>query len=237
MNEDVNKTSVVLEVIVCSIEDAVEAKKGGAHRLEVIRDLESGGFTPTLDLVGEMCEKVALPVRVMLREQPGFHLSVGESLAKLSRAASALNDLRVDGVVLGFLKGGQVDVRSTRRLLSFVPGLKATFHHAFEETGDKLEAINELKRIEHVDRILSHGGFGPDRERIQNLSAYASAAGPEIEVLAGGRIDEQMIRAIGKHANIREFHVGRAARENGRVRASRVEALVKAARRATASTS
>ncbi|HTH37337.1 MAG TPA: copper homeostasis protein CutC, partial [Pyrinomonadaceae bacterium] len=58
----------VLEVIACSVEDAVNAEKGGADRLEVIRAIEHGGYTPPLDLVREIQDSVSLPLRVMLRE-------------------------------------------------------------------------------------------------------------------------------------------------------------------------
>jgi len=44
-------TEPVLEVIACSVADALEAQKGGASRLEVVRDLERGGMTPSLELV------------------------------------------------------------------------------------------------------------------------------------------------------------------------------------------
>jgi copper homeostasis protein CutC len=37
------KTRTILEVIVCSVADAVEAERGGASRLEVVSEFESGG--------------------------------------------------------------------------------------------------------------------------------------------------------------------------------------------------
>ncbi|HEX7332112.1 MAG TPA: copper homeostasis protein CutC [Pyrinomonadaceae bacterium] len=44
-------SNAILEVIICSVTDAIEAQKGGASRLEVVRDLERGGLTPTIQLV------------------------------------------------------------------------------------------------------------------------------------------------------------------------------------------
>ena len=61
-------TSVcLLEVIVSSVEDALEAEQGGAGRLEVVRSLEVGGLTPSLELVRQICQRVKIPLRVMLR--------------------------------------------------------------------------------------------------------------------------------------------------------------------------
>jgi len=61
-----------LEVIVTSIEDAVEAEAGGADRLELVRALEVGGLTPELDLIRTVLQTVKIPVRVMLRETPSM---------------------------------------------------------------------------------------------------------------------------------------------------------------------
>ena len=52
------KTPLVLEVIACSVEDAIEARRGGADRLEVISHFEVGGLTPPLELVREICQAV-----------------------------------------------------------------------------------------------------------------------------------------------------------------------------------
>ncbi|MGD9562441.1 MAG: copper homeostasis protein CutC [Pyrinomonadaceae bacterium] len=218
----------VLEVIACSVEDAVEAEKGGADRLEIIRDLDAGGYTPPLDLVREIRSSVNLPLRVMLREDVGFGLTEVITVEKLCCVAHELNKLKVDGVVLGFLSGDRIDVEMVNKVLSCSPDLNATFHHAFEDLSDKFGAIEEIKQFAQVDRILSHGGYGS--ERVDNLTAYAAAAKPEISLLAGGRIDLPMIRALRHNTELREFHVGSAARENGSVSAARVEELAWAVR-------
>src|SRR5688572_9430732 len=220
----------VLEVIACSVEDAVNAEKGGADRLEVIRAIEHGGYTPPLDLVREIQDSVSLPLRVMLREEACYGLTEVISVEKLCCVANELNKMQVDGVVLGFLQAGQVDVRLTRKILASAPNLKATFHHAFEDTGDKSAAINSIKYIGQVDRILSHGGVGSSAERIECLRKYEALAGPEIRILAGGRVDVQMIRDIRLGTRIREFHIGSAARSDGKVDVDLVQQLAEAVR-------
>ena len=225
-----DKDGAVLEVIACSVEDAVEAEKGGADRLEIIRDLRAGGYTPPLELVRQIRSRVSLPLRVMLREEAGYGLTEVIAMEKLSCIANELSKIDIDGVVIGFLQQGAVDAEMTRKILYCARRLKATFHHAFEDSIDKMAAIKEIKRIDQVDKLLSHGGTGTSLERVDNLNAYARAAGPEIRILAGGRIDLHMINLIRGNTEIREFHVGSAARENGRVRAARVELLANAVR-------
>jgi copper homeostasis protein CutC len=55
-------------------------------------------------------------------------------------------------------------------------------------------------------------------------------ADPEIQILAGGRVDVQMIGEIKKRTQIREFHIGSAARSGGKVTSRQVQMLAEAVR-------
>jgi len=220
----------LLEVIVCSVADAVEAERGGAGRLEIVRDLQQGGLTPSLNLVREIKRATELPVRVMLRESPGYQTNGPEEIERLCRAAEAFAALDIDGFVLGFLNDGEVDIELTQRVLACAPQTRATFHHAFEDANDKLRALTDIKQLPQVDRILSSGGTDQLRSRVQRLAEYEHAAAPELTILAGGGIDGAAIVEIKRATRIREFHVGRAARLNfqadGAVQASLVTDLI-----------
>jgi copper homeostasis protein len=231
MNHDAKPTrTALLEVIVCTVEDALEAERGGADRLEVVRDLGSGGLTPAIDLVRRIQDAVDLPLRVMLREAEGYGLNEVISVERLCCLANAFNKMGVDGVVLGFLRRGAIDVRMTRKVLACAPSLGATFHHAFEEADDKIAAIEGLKGIPQIDRILAHGGDGGWTGKAARLELYARAAGPEIAILAGGGVDPEFATRLLRETSVKEFHAGRAARENGVVQAARVATLVESIR-------
>ena len=219
----------LLEVIVCSVADAVEAEKGGAKRLEIVRDLGRRGLTPPLELVAQIKHAVDLPLRVMLRESESFETSSAEEIDRLCAVAVQFASLGVDGFVLGFLNDGEVDVERTQSVLACAPQVRATFHHAFEAATDKLIALSVIKTLPQIDRVLSSGGT--DDSRIQRLAQYANAASPELTILAGGGVDREALVKIGHETNIREFHVGRAARAgfqvDAPVQASLVSVLVK----------
>jgi len=140
-------SNAILEVIACSVADAIEAQKGGAGRLEVVKDLDRGGLTPSLKLVRAIKEAVDLPLRVMVRESDGYATADEMEIERLCEAASELSNLGVDGLVMGFLKRGAIDLDLTSRVLACAPRLKATFHHAFEDAADQLEAVNQLKSL------------------------------------------------------------------------------------------
>ena len=229
MTEARNVTGL-LEVIACSVTDAIEAQRGGANRLEVVRDLSRGGLTPSWQLVDEIKRAVHLPLRVMLRESTGYEVSGPDEVSRLCAAAERFASLEVDGFVLGFLRNGEVDLELTQVVLSCAPQVRATFHHAFEDAKDKSRALNELKRLTQIDRVLSSGGTDELNLRILRLNEYEQAASPELTIIAGGGINGDAIIQIGRQTRIREFHVGRAARAQflveGDVQSSLVRDLV-----------
>jgi copper homeostasis protein len=210
----------VLEVIACSVADAVAAENGGAGRLEVVRAPEAGGLTPPISLVKEIAAAVSIPVRVMLRENDRFEIADRQELAKLGYSASELAALEIDGVVLGFLQGRSLDLAATQQILSCAPHLKATFHRAFEELENQQAAIASLKTVPQFDRIL----VSPSR--ISDLKQLVENAAPELIIVAGGGIGRANIRPLCESATIREFHVGRAARHYGDIRRPVDAALV-----------
>jgi copper homeostasis protein len=125
----------ILEVIACSVADAIEAELGGAGRLEIVRAMNAGGLTPPVSLVREILAAVSIPVRVMLRENAGFE----------SRGQAGIEELC--------------------------------------------------------------------RARVRGLRQLVESAAPELAIIAGGGVDADAIRALRETTSIREFHVGRAARQ------------------------
>jgi copper homeostasis protein len=216
----------ILEIIVCTVEDAVAAERGGADRLEIISHYEVGGLTPPFDLVREITSTVKIPARVMLRESEPFVVTDEREIEKLCDAARAFARLPIDGLVLGFLKeapgGRSVDHDLVSRVLACAPSLKATFHRAFEELPDPIGAIGELKRRPQIDCILSRGygarGYGESwAAELDRFIKWERAARPEMRMLLGGGIDKEAIKIFCKASPIRAFHVGRAAHAGGEI--------------------
>ena len=196
----------VIEVIACSLADAIAAENGGAGRLEIVGCPEVGGLTPAVALVGEIVAAVSIPVRVMLRENSGFEVIGETEIAALSSAAREFSQMGVDGVVIGFLRGPDLDLPVIKRVLSAAPGLKATFHRAFEALPDHEAAVASLKRLPQFDRILASPA------RIHNLNRLAECAASELAIIAGGGLDRASLERLLQTSTIREFHFGRAVR-------------------------
>jgi copper homeostasis protein len=203
---------LLLEVIVQTLSDAVEAARSGADRLEVVRDIRLGGLTPPLGLVRAIRAETALPLRVMVRENDGYETDTTE-LASLRATTTDLAALGVDGIVMGFSRDGEPELDAVARVLQAAPDVKMTFHHAFDLLADPLSAIDRLADVQQIDRILTSGGDGEALLRCERLHRYAVRAGSRVEIVAGGGVDEKSLTLFAQTGCVREVHVGRAARE------------------------
>lgn len=216
----------LLEVIVCSLEDAIAAEKGGADRLEVISHYEVGGLTPSVELVKEIAATVNIPFRVMLRETEPFEVRDKKEIERLCVAAGIFSEIGVDGLVLGFLKDRAIDHELVGQILACAPNVKATFHRAFEELSAPLKTIQELKRHRQIDRILTSGGSESWANKAARFREWQQAAQPEINILVGGGTDAETIRLL-QPVGINEFHVGKAVREEQRLNGTVLAAMVR----------
>jgi len=204
----------ILEVIVQSVPDAKEAARGGADRLEIVREISVGGLTPPLSLVRAIAEETSLPLRVMVRENARFDATRLE-LQAMRDAAAALDEIGVDGLVVGFAtSSGELELEDLRSVLSAAPATRATFHRAFDALADPLTALDALRGVVQVDRILTSGGDGSDNERCSRLRTYTNRADGRLTLIAGGGVTAAMIEVIAETRCVTEVHVGRAARDS-----------------------
>jgi copper homeostasis protein len=199
-------------VIVGSLDEAIEAELGGADRLELVRSLEMGGFTPSLDLVQSVVEAVSIPVRVMLRENASMSIGGAAETNTLQTRGRALADLPIDGLVLGFINGDTLDRTATREVLAAVPNCCATFHRAFDSLRDPLGALHELKQFPQIDRLLTSGGDGSWSERKTRLLEWQRAAAPRIKIIVAAGLCASSLAETSEQFDGIEVHVGRAAR-------------------------
>lgn len=224
---------MLLEVIACSVKDALEAERGGAGRLEVVRELGKGGFTPPLELVEEITQVVTIPMRVMIRERDSYSAGDAQAVEQLARLAAGFAALNIEGIVMGFLRDRRLDDAAMNTVLTAAIPARATFHHAFDDLPDPIATIDALRRWPQIDRVLTSGGAGDWKAKADRMVEWTTAAAPGIGMLAGGGVHLQALRILAK-AGLAEAHAGRAARvpptAEGAVSSQKVAELVEAAR-------
>ena len=189
MQETRSDPRILLEVIVSTLADAREAVRGGADRLEVVRNIELGELTPPLDLVRAITGGTSVPLRVMVRENAGFDTNRGE-LNAMRRAASAFADIGVDGLVIGFARDGQPLVGQVGEIIDAAPGTRVTYNRAFDTLTDQVYAIEQLSAIRQIDRILTDGGDGSPAERCERLRRLSAAEGKRLSAFGPDLFDQ-----------------------------------------------
>ncbi len=58
---------MILEVCANSYESAINAEKGGAHRIELCENLSVGGLTPNFELAKKVINELNIPVFILIR--------------------------------------------------------------------------------------------------------------------------------------------------------------------------
>jgi copper homeostasis protein len=216
-------------VIVTSLDEAIEAELGGADRLELVCSLESGGFTPSLELVQSVVDRVSIPVRVMLRENASMSIGGPAEIDTLQLRGRTFADLSIDGLVLGSVSDGALDLTATKELLAVASNCRATFHRAFDSLRDPLRALHDLKQLPQIDRVLTSGGEGSWAERKTRLLEFQRCAAPQIKIIVAAGLCASRLAETSEDFSDMEVHVGRAARVPqatcGRVNRSQVAAL------------
>ncbi len=221
----------LLEVIATTLEDALEAERGGAGRIELVRALVMGGFTPDPLLPGLVSRRVKIPLRVMIRESDSSTAHGAEEFERLEAAIDRLKTAPIQGLVFGFVRRGEIEVEKVERLLLRMPAdWRVTFHRAFEAVTHPFASLEVLKRYPQIDRILTNGLESEDaKERRLRLEELQNAAGDRITIIAAGGPALAKLRVLAESPVIRELHVGRAARlpasHLGPVRRERVAAV------------
>jgi copper homeostasis protein len=221
---------LALEVIAASLDDALAGEAGGADRIELVRDLSSGGLSPALSVIESVVARVRVPMRVMVRESISHVVDDGMVRRRLIAAATALEPLPLDGIVCGFVRDGRVDRDLLSDVLRASGGKRATFHRAFESIADPIKGISDLAQSTSVDRILTNGGEGEWPDRLGRLTEWTAVASPRIRLIVGGGLTRDLLPDLVRIPNLHEIHVGRAAREpetdDGLVVAHKVSDLI-----------
>ena len=203
---------MVIEVIAQSVADAMVAAAGGADRLELVRDLEQDGLTPTPELVRAVCTAVRIPVYAMVRPQNRFTLDPGERDQVVAEARAAVA-AGAHGIVFGYLDGdSSPDIAALAAVRVAVgPKIGLTFHRAFDRLADPHGALPALA-AHGVERVLTSGGAATAPEGRAALRALVPlAAAQGLIVMAGGGLTPENVAVLVQETGVSEVHFGAAS--------------------------
>ncbi len=197
-----------LEISVETLERALAAERGGAHRIELCRELSQGGLTPDAELLRSVREMVRIPIFPMIRPRAGDFAFSDAEYAAMQRDIEVAKRLGADGLVFGILRReGQVDVQRTRQLVESARPLPVTFHRAIDVSADIYKALADVMQT-GAARVLTSGGAATAPEGAGCLAKLVQAASGRIVVMPGCGITTSNLAQIAKSTGASEFHAG-----------------------------
>jgi copper homeostasis protein len=200
------KDKIALEVCVDSVESAIAAERGGAHRIELCGALADGGTTPSAGLIAVVRQKIAIALHVMVRPRGSDFCYSDDEFRIMQRDVEMAKALRADGVVLGILDvDGRVDTQRTKQLVDLAGPLKVTFHRAFDMSRDLMLSLHDLQGT-GVHRVLTSGGKQTALEGAAVLKQLVETAKSHISIMAASGIEEHNVAELLGRTGVREVH-------------------------------
>ncbi|MBP1949767.1 copper homeostasis protein CutC [Virgibacillus litoralis] len=212
---------MIFEVIVQNGQEAIQAEKLGADRLELVSAMEEGGLTPSYGAIKQVLESVAIPVQVMVRPH-SYHFSYTDEDLKIIREdIDVIQKLGCNRIVFGALNQDlTINTTMLDELVQFYPNLDITFHRAFDEVPSQQDAYETLvKYQQNVKRILTSGGKANAEAGKQQLQELVEKGNGPV-IMPGSGLTPANIKEIHEAVGATQYHFGKSVRvgnsfENG----------------------
>ena len=203
----VKKNIPIKEACVESTDQAVNAERNGADRIELCRNLDRDGLTPEIDVIQNTIKSVNIPVKVMIRPRPGNFIYSHNEIKTMEQDIDISKQLNVPEVVIGILTGnGNIDIIITKRLASKAYPMAITFHKAIDQTQDILYELDQLSKIQEISSVLTSGGKKTAHKGQSMLRKMIDQYGKRFTIIAAGSITHENFNEIHGLINAREYH-------------------------------
>ena len=208
---------MLLEVCVDSFQSALNAKRGGADRLELCSNLIIGGTTPSFELLKKIKREIDIKVNVLIRPRFGDFLYDDCEYELICADIITAKFLGADGVVIGILdKSGNLDIARMERMIALTADMHVTLHRAFDMSNDMFATLESAKKI-GINTILTSGGKNRAEDAIDTLQKLARCSG-KVDIMPGSGINADIIEKLMKETDIKSFHMsGKAEKQSGMV--------------------
>lgn len=199
---------VIVEIAAHSVQAALAAQSGGAHRVELFSDPLEGGVTPSTGLIAVIRDQLNIALHVLIRPRGGDFCYSDEEQDVMHRDIAAAKRTGVDGVAIGVLNPeGSVNVELTRELVEAARPMSVTYHRAFDLCRDLTAALKDVSAC-GADRVLTSGGAALVSKGIPTLESLVKQAGEQISIIAAGGVRPANVRTIVQQTGVREVHAG-----------------------------
>ena len=115
-------------------------------------------------------------------------------------------ELGIKGIVLGILTAeNKVNIEQTKELIELAQPMEVTFHKAFDDIHDTVEALKNIISC-GASRILTSGTKKTAEEGVETLNHLIDQAKNRITIVAAGKVTSKNIDDLSKRIKTTEFH-------------------------------
>jgi len=198
---------IIKEVCVDSFNDAINAEKNGANRIELCGRLDLDGLTPSKKLISKVFSNLKIPIRVMIRpKHPSFVYSDDEILQMLEDITYC-KELGVDGVVLGCLnENSYLDIEKIDLLSKIAKPLNVIIHKAIDSTESVIDSILLLVKNENINGVLTSGGQQFAKDSIETLKKILDLAPDSFEIICAGGVTYENFNKLHSLVKGKYYH-------------------------------
>ncbi len=180
-----------LEICCYNVSDALIAEQAGADRIELCAGRPEGGTTPSIGVLQDARANLRIPVFPMVRPRGGGFTYDDHEFGAMKSDVISIAELGFPGVVFGILDAdSDVDEQRCRTLVelarSISPNIDLTFHRAFDEVREPINAYRMLTSL-GFDRVLTSGQKRTAPEGSELLRTLI-ASGNRPAVMPGGGV-------------------------------------------------
>ena len=199
--------TVVKEACVDNIQDAINAFKKGADRIEFCSNLDEDGLTPSnYDLIS-LKKSISIPVRVMVRPHSNSFNYNDDDLIQMKETIDFCKNQKFDGVVFGCLDdNNELDLNKIKYLADFAKPLNVIIHKAIDLTSSPVNSLNKLLEINNVNGVLSSGGFETAELGTEVLKKMINISPNDFEIISAGKITNQNFKFLHEKINGKFYH-------------------------------
>jgi copper homeostasis protein len=196
---------MLIEICTPTYQSAINAQKGGVHRIELCEDLSVGGITPSIDLIKQVVKELSIPANILIRPRGGDFVYSDTEFNQMLSDIEFCKSIGCNGIVSGVLKSNKtIDAERTKQLIEASKPMSFTFHKAFDEVPDPYKTLDSLIKL-GTDRILTSGQSNTDIDGLNTLMKLKNQAKGKLTILVGGGVRADNVLEF-KKAGFMEIH-------------------------------
>ena len=197
---------ILLEACVGCYKEAKKAELQGADRIELCDNLGEGGTTPSYGTIYLATQNINIPIAVIIRPRGGDFVYSNDEFEIMKKDIVICKELGVETVVFGILnRDNTIDIERTGELVNLAKGLKVTFHMAFDEIDNKIEALDQLISM-GIHRVLTKGCKSSAEEGKLVLKELVEKSEGKITILVGGKVTYENYKELSDFIGCKEVH-------------------------------